>query len=317
MDAPLAPLPPLSAIRAFEAAARHGSFTKAAQELAMTQAAVSYQIKQLEDRLGAPLFVRHARKVDLTALGAELAASTSEAFGQLRSAFGRACGAVDNVLVISALPTVAAAWLAPRLGQFQLSHPKLAVRIDTDIEPVDLQLRADVAIRSGSSAWPGLERHFLLPSVYTAVCSPEFRDLHGLRRPQQLAKLPRIGRPSRWARWLAQAEVAVDEAGSGSTGVEFGVEQMEAASAMAGHGVAMVSPLLFRADLQAGRLIQPFAQVTRDPKDYWLVYARNRMTLNKVIAFRQWALDEADKTLRACRDVLHGLDQPAGRPPQA
>lgn len=316
MDSSITPLPPLSAIRAFEAAARHGSFTKAAQELAMTQAAVSYQIKQLEDRLGAPLFVRHARKVELTALGVELAASTSEAFSQLRSAFGRAYGTVENVLVISALPTVAAAWLAPRLGQFQLSHPTLAVRIDTDIEPVDLQLRADVAIRSGSSAWPGLERHYLLPSVYTAVCSPEFRDQHSLRRPKQLAALPRIGRPSRWTRWLAQAEGAVDEA-SGSTGVAFGVEQMEAASAMAGHGVAMVSPLLFRADLQAGRLVQPFAQVTRDPKDYWLVYARNRMTLKKIIAFRQWALGEAEKTLQACKDVLDGLDKPVERQPKA
>jgi LysR family transcriptional regulator, glycine cleavage system transcriptional activator len=292
MNDALAPLPPLTAIRAFEAAARHGSFTKAAQELHMTQAAVSYQIKQLEERLGAAVFVRRARKVELSPLGRELAASTTQALEQLRAAFARAQGTVEEVLVISTLPTLAASWLAPRLGAFQLAHPKLAVRMDTAVETVDLLHQADVAIRSGAGEWPGLDAHFLLPHAFTPLCSPAFLQQHPLRTPAQLLSLPRIGRASRWRRWLEQAGVDPAAAG-GPSGVEFGIEQMEASSAMAGHGVAMISPLLFAPDIAAGRLVQPFDLVARDGKDHWLVYASSRRHLAKIQVFRQWVLNEA------------------------
>jgi LysR family glycine cleavage system transcriptional activator len=285
-------LPPLSAVRVFEAAARHGSFTRAAQDLHMTQAAVSYQIKQLEQRLGAPLFLRHSRKVELTPLGHELATSTIEAFERLRAAFARAQGTVEEVLVISALPTLAATWLAPRLGAFQLAHPKLAVRIDTSIETVDLFHQADVAIRSGTGQWPGLESHFLLPGLFTPLCSPTLLQQHRLRSPADLLLVPRIGRPSRWALWLEQAGVA-QAAPRGPQGVEFGVAQMEATSAIAGHGVAMISPLLFAPDIAAGRLVQPFDLVVRDAKDHWLVYATGRRRLAKIQAFKRWMLGEA------------------------
>ena len=124
-------LPPLAAVRAFEAAARHLSFTRAGEELGMTQAAVSYQIKLLEDRLGAPLFLRQPRQVVLTELGRSLAPAVGEAFELLRAAFAAARSGAQNTLTISSNPTFATQWLAPRLGAFQLAQPTLAVRLDS------------------------------------------------------------------------------------------------------------------------------------------------------------------------------------------
>lgn len=294
-------LPPLSSVRVFEAAARLGSFTLAAVELHMTQAAVSYQVKQLEDRLGAPLFVRLPRGVALTPLGQGLASSTTAAFDQLREGFARAQGQSEHLLVISTLPTIAASWLAPRLGAFQLQHPELAVRMDTSIEAVDLLLQADVAIRSGNGDWPGLEADFLFPNVFTPLCSPAFARQHRLRSPAQLARLPRIGRSAWWTLWLQQVGVTTDEP-LASAGVEFGIQQMDVASALAGHGVAIASPLVFAAELAAKRLVQPFDTVARDGKDHWLVYASSRRRLKKVQAFKAWVLQEA-----AQAQLAHGV----------
>src|SRR5262249_5099224 len=131
------PLPPLAAIRCFEAAARHQSFTRAAEELGMTQAAVSYQIKLLEDRVGGPLFMRGTRGVTLTETGRQLAPSISEAFVQLRGAFAQLRDTAGNVLNVSALTTFATNWLVPRLGSFQLAHPEIAVRLDASNVMVD------------------------------------------------------------------------------------------------------------------------------------------------------------------------------------
>lgn len=286
-------LPPFSSLRAFEAAARLGSFTLAAGELHMTQAAVSYQVKQLEDHLGAPLFVRLPRGVALTPLGQELSGTATAAFNQLREGFARAQGRSEHLLVISALPTMAASWLAPRLGTFQLQHPELAVRMDTSVDTVDLLLQADVAIRTGHGDWPGLEARRLFPNVFTPLCSPAFGRAHRLRSPKQLLQLPRLGRPAWWALWLHEAGVATDDAPA-AVGVEFGTQQMDVASALSGHGIAIASPLLFAAELASGRLVQPFNTVATDGKHHWLVYASSRRRLKKVQAFEAWVLQQAE-----------------------
>ncbi|MGO4834913.1 LysR family transcriptional regulator, partial [Rhizobiaceae sp. 2RAB30] len=131
------PLPPLAAIRAFEAAARHGSFTKAAEELGMTQAAVSYQIKLLEDRVGAPLFLRRPRQVSLTETGKRLAPAVSEAFELLSAAYQTARHGAQGTLVINTVQTFAAQWLAQHMGEFQIAHPALAVRLEASSGVVD------------------------------------------------------------------------------------------------------------------------------------------------------------------------------------
>jgi LysR family transcriptional regulator, glycine cleavage system transcriptional activator len=293
-ETPRPTLPPLSSVRVFEAAARLGSFTQAAAELNMTQAAVSYQVKQLEERLGAPLFLRQPRGVSLTPLGQELAITTTAAFNQLREGFARVQGRSEHLLVISTLPTIAASWLAPRIGSFQLQHPELAVRMETSIEAVDLLQQADVAIRTGNGDWPGLDADFLFPNVFTPLCSPAFARTHRLRSPSQLLRLPRLGRPAWWTLWFQQAGVAAPETPPATAGVEFGIQQMDVASAMAGHGIAIASPLLFADELAAQRLVRPFDTVASDGKGHWLVYATSRRRLKKVQAFRTWLLQQAE-----------------------
>src|ERR687889_1091598 len=167
-------LPPLAAIRAFEAAARTENFTAAAAELGMTQAAVSYQVKSLEERLGAPLFVREKGRVRLTALGLRLLPALSSAFDAIEAAFAVHRQEDDSLLSVTTTHTFANTWLAWRLGAFQMEHPDLAVRMTTSNELVDLRSGdADVAIRAGRGDWEGLEHHELFKSSFTPMASPD------------------------------------------------------------------------------------------------------------------------------------------------
>lgn len=285
------PLPPLAAIRAFEAAARLGSFTRAADELHMTQAAVSYQIKQLERRLGLSLFHRQPRQVVLTPAGQRLAPAVLDAFKQLHTAFARTLAHEASDLAITSLPTIAATWLVPRLGFFQLAHPKLAVRLDVGVPLVDLnQGEFDVGIRIGAGDWPDLQADFLMPSLFAPLCGPELRKR--LRTPADLLALPRYGRERWWRAWFAAAGLP-DADLSTTPGVELDVEQHAVTAAIAGHGVAISSPLFFQSELSAGWLLQPFDTVVRDHRDYWLAYPRARRNSEKIRAFRVWVLEQA------------------------
>jgi LysR family glycine cleavage system transcriptional activator len=287
-------LPPLTAIRAFEAAARHQSFTRAAEELGMTQAAVSYQIRMLEERLGAGLFVRLPRHVELTATGKELAVPVREAFEQLRTAFEGVSRRLDNTLVLSVLPTIAAHWLVPRLGRFQAAHPQLAVQVDTTNEVADFgRDEVDVGIRSGLGNWPELESHLLMRSHFTAVASAELLKGRRVERPVDLLDVPLLGPMDPWwPEWFAAAGVpGVDL--TGRPGTSLGTQQFEAMAAMAGQGVALVNPFLFAKDLAAGRLLQLFDVVVQAEGSYWIVYPKARRRSAKIRAFRDWALEEA------------------------
>src|SRR3954453_15067449 len=167
-------LPPLAAIRAFEAAARTENFTAAAAELGMTQAAVSYQVKSLEERLGASLFVRERGRVRLTPLGARLLPSLTGAFDAIETAFASHKADDDSLLTVATTHTLANTWLAWRLGAFQMEHPDLAVRLATSNEVCDLRGGdADVAIRAGGGNWEGLEEFHLFESSFTPMASPE------------------------------------------------------------------------------------------------------------------------------------------------
>jgi LysR family glycine cleavage system transcriptional activator len=284
-------LPPLPAIRAFEAAARLGSFTRAADELHMTQAAVSYQIKQLEQRLGLGLFHRQPRQVVLTPAGQRLAPVVLDAFNQMRTAFAQAIERGESELAITALPTIAATWLVPRLGAFQLAHPQLAVRLDTRVQLVDLTRgEFDVGIRIGAGEWPGLHADFLLPSVFTPLCSPALRER--LRSPADVLAMPRFGRERWWRAWFAAAGLP-DADLTAKPGVELEVEQHTVTAAIAGHGVAISSPLFFEQEIAAGRLLQPFELVVRDQRDYWLTYPTALRGSEKIRTIRAWLLAQA------------------------
>src|SRR5215475_9401449 len=198
-------LPPLSAIRAFEAAARHESFTKAADELGMTQAAVSYQVKLLEDRVGAPLFMRLPRRVVLSAAGHRLAPPVTEAFQRLHAAFAAMRDTAETVLSITAIHTFATNWLVPRLGAFNLAHPGIAVRLEVSSKTVDLaREEVDIGIRGGSGSWPGLVAHRLMRVEFTPLCSPELLARDGpVKTPVDPLRLPVLdGHDEWWQQWF-------------------------------------------------------------------------------------------------------------------
>lgn len=291
-------LPPLSAIRAFEAAARHGSFTKAADELGMTQAAVSYQVKLLEDRVGTPLFLRQPRRVVLSEAGKRLAPSVAEAFQLLNVAFASLRETDENVLSISAVNTFCTNWLVPRLGTFQVAHPNIAVRLEASHRVVDFaQEEIDLAIRSGKGDWPGLKAHRLFPVDLTAVASPDFLKRIGrITRAEDLLALPLLDcNDECWRRWFAHAGIADPPPLKGPV-IEMQTQQMLGSAAMAGQGIALVTPALFDTDLAEGRLVQilPIVVTHYDLK-YWLVYPEERQNAGKIKAFRDWILAEVAK----------------------
>jgi LysR family glycine cleavage system transcriptional activator len=287
-------LPPMSAVRVFEAAARHQSFTRAAEELGMTQAAVSYQIKMLEDRISAPLFVRLPRQVTLTAKGRQLAPSVTEAFEALRAAFAGVEEAAQSVLSLSTLTTFAANWLVPRLGRFQQLHPNIAVQIDVSGQVVDFgQSEFDLAIRSGDGNWPGLEAHLLFPNLFTPVCSPEIIRGIALKEPSDILKFPIISPNDPWWRdWFAAAGVQNFDPSQRPDTYLGAQQQLEGMAAMAGQGFALINPYFFPGDLAAGRLVQPFDLLATSGRSYWLVYPKARRRSAKIEAFRDWVISE-------------------------
>ncbi|RWE79901.1 MAG: LysR family transcriptional regulator [Mesorhizobium sp.] len=290
----LAPLPPLQAIRVFEAVARHLSFTKAAQELGMTQAAASYQIKLLEERIGAPLFLRRPKQIELTGPGQRLAPAVSEAFSILGQAYAAARGGADGLLCVTTVLTFASNWLAQHLGSFQIAHPALAVRLDTSSRLTDFAREdVDIAIRSGGGKWPGLEAHKLLDADFTPMLSPKLAgSIGGVKEPADLLRLPILDPGDVWwSQWFEAAGVTGHDLAK-RPGSSMGAQAYEANAAMAGHGVAILTRALFKNEIADGRLIQPFDLVGDDGHAYWLVYPTARRNVPKIRAFRDWILAE-------------------------
>ncbi|TQV82052.1 LysR substrate-binding domain-containing protein [Denitrobaculum tricleocarpae] len=304
-----APLPPLAATRAFEAAARHGSFTKAADELGMTQAAVSYQIKILEDRVGSPLFLRNARGVALTDAGGRFARKAGESLELLRDAFAEAKGEADDTLVISSTPTFATNFLAQSLGCFQIDHPSIAVRVEvtdalTDFASEDV----DVAVRSGlERVWRGLTCDLLLPAVFTPMLSPKLAEtIGGVHKPADLLKLPIIepSDPS-WTLWFAAAGLP-DAKLRERAGPQFGAQVLEANAAIAGLGVGILTPAFYQDAVAQGQLCQPFDLACDDGQRYWLVYPENRRNASKIRAFRSWILGKVADLVSEGQEAIPG-----------
>jgi LysR family glycine cleavage system transcriptional activator len=298
-------LPPLAAIRAFEAAARTENFTAAAAELGMTQAAVSYQVKSLEERMGAPLFLREKGRVKLTALGTRLLPALSSAFDTIEAAFATHREEDESLLTITTTHTFANTWLAWRLGAFQIAHPELAVRMTTSTELIDLRSgMADVAIRAGRGEWEGLEHHELFKSSFTPMASPEcVAELQAkLGRKIEPTDLPgeHLINPSDdwWLQWFADNGVPADDGIFRRPGVRLDSQADEGHAAMAGQGFALLTPLLWKGDVAAGRLCAPFPErISTRGWAYWLVYPSERRMVPKVKRFREWLLDEMQSAL--------------------
>ncbi|MEO7179047.1 MAG: LysR substrate-binding domain-containing protein [Allosphingosinicella sp.] len=285
-------LPPLPSVRVFEAAARHENFTLAAAELGMTQAAVSYQVRILEDRLGIPLFVRSKRRVTLSEAGRRLAPVVSDAFDRLGEGFADLVDEDEGVLAISTAQTFASNWLAGHLGAFQVARPELAVRLQTSNGLVDFARDdADVAIRMGEGHWPGLRSHFLFHHHFTPMCTPDFRDRHDLREPKDVLRVARLTPDDEWWEvWLSAAEVALPA--ERIPGIRLDSQATEGQAAMAGHGLGMLTPMFWKAELAAGRLVQPFPLIACERRAHWLVYPEHKRGRAKIRAFRDWLLGD-------------------------
>ncbi|MBK1624694.1 transcriptional regulator GcvA [Afifella marina] len=307
-------LPPVTAIRVFEAASRHLNFTAAAEELAMTQAAVSYQIKLLEERLGTHLFVRRARGVELTEAGARLAPAVQRAFDGLRESFSALATSNEGILSVSAVITFAATWLVPRLGIFQLAHPEIAVRLETSNHFTNFARDAvDVGVRAGRGDWPGLTSHKLRDIAFSPMMSPALAARLGpAPKPEDLLDLPLIDPSDSW--WTDWFRLAGIEAGDieERSGLHLLSQHLAARAAIAGQGVAILEPAFFREEMAAGRLVQPFPLAASSNWAYYLVYPETRRPPRKVRAFRDWIVSRLQEEA-ALRPERAAADAPDPR----
>lgn len=300
-------LPPLAAVRVFEAAARLENFTAAANELGMTQAAVSYQVKLLEERLRAPLFVREKGRARLSALGARLLPQLTQAFDLIDGAFAASREDDEALLTVATTFTFANTWLAWRLGNFQVEHPDLAVRLATANRLVDLKSgEADVAIRAGARPWEGLVSTELMKVDFTPMCAPSFlrrceEQLGRKVTPADLPGLPLISpEDDWWDHWFAAAGVGA-EGRNKKPGLRLDSQADEGHAAMGGRGFVLLTPAFWTNDIRDGRLTQPFELTATAGFRYWLCVAPERRQVPKIKRFREWLLDQVEG-LEAARE---------------
>ena len=298
-------LPPLNALRAFEAAARHLSFLKAAEELHVTAGAVSQQVRTLEDHLGLKLFRRQTRGVLLTDAGQRYGKRIGDLLDQIAAAtrdLGRQTG--GQVLTVTTMPSFAARWLIPRLGAFGRLHPQIAVRTLADDKLATFQDDdVDLAIRFGGGTYPGLHADFLFSEEVFPVCSR-----HLLEGPVPLQRLDDLAHHTllhdephpglhelEWSAWLAKRGVHHIDARQGP---RFTYTHMSLTAAAMGQGVALGTSVLCADDLESGRLVRPFPDRVVADFGYYLVYPAAALDRPLVQAFRAWMLEVA-ATFRA------------------
>ncbi len=299
-------IPPLAAVRTFEAAGRLQNFSRAAEELGMTQAAVSYQVRQLEDRLGRALFVREKGRVHLSETGQRLLPAISGAFAAMGEAFASLDSDEAEVLTINAATSFGGTWLSARIGSFQLQYPDLAVRMAMSNDLIDFDAsNVDVAIRIGGGVWPGLRADFLMRQYLAPIASPAFIAEHGIKEPADLLRVQRLApNDSWWADWFAAAGVDTPPAPS-RRGIELDSQLQEASAVQAGFGVAMMTPLYWQADLASGRMVQPFETLyVSASSGMWLVHRDNRVGVRKIERFREWLYAEIGKDRHILPEAL-------------
>jgi LysR family glycine cleavage system transcriptional activator len=288
-------LPSLNGLKAFEASARHESFTRAAAELHVTQGAVSQQVKALEEELGVKLFLRERQRLAITDAGRAYLETVRDAFDRISTGTERLLQRqASGLLNVSTSPNFAAKWLVHRLGRFSEAHPEIDLRISASMHHVDFaREEVDVAVRHGEGRWPGLHVARLCAEELFPVCSPALlQGPRGLRSPPDLKHHPLLhaNDPTHWRQWIERAGAAGIDA---DRGVVFNQASMAIDAAIQGQGVAMARTALAAWDLLAGRLVRPFKLALEAPFALWIVCPKATAELPKIATFRQWLLDEA------------------------
>jgi LysR family glycine cleavage system transcriptional activator len=302
------PLPPLNALRAFEATARHLSFARAAEELSVTPAALSHQVKGLEDYLGRKLFERRTRSIALTDAGAALYPGLHAAFLQIRQSVDLLDrDTPDRVLVVSAPPGFTAKWLAPRLYRFAMKHPDIDVRISASRETANFTTDGvDVAIRNARGTPPALWSQKIIDIRMVPVVSPRLlARVGGLETPRDLSRLPVIhddmlgrlpGMPT-WIDWLKQEGVGDVDLGRG---LRFNSPDHALDAAVEGAGVLFAQRELAHDDLRSGRLIAPFPRELETGRAFYVVCPIGRESMPKIKAFADWIAEEVRRMDEQC-----------------
>ena len=298
-------LPSLNALKAFEASARHESFTNAAGELCVTQGAVSQQVKALEDELGVRLFSRDGRNLKLTEAGQRYLDVVRDAFDRLATGTERLLQRQSaGVLNVSTSPNFAAKWLVHRLGRFSEAHPEMELRISASVQHVDFAREdVDLAIRHGDGNWPGMHVTRLCKEQIFPVCSPSLlRGRNRIRTPGDLARhsLLHVSDADYWRRWLDHHRIEGIDA---TRGVAFSQASMAIDAAIQGQGIAMARTALAAWDLLAGRLARPFTEALDAPFAMLIVCPKALGDLPKIATLRQWLLDEAADDQRRLKKV--------------
>ncbi|SNB84324.1 MULTISPECIES: LysR substrate-binding domain-containing protein [unclassified Agrobacterium] len=281
---------PLNGLRAFEASARHLSFTRAAIELCVTQAAVSQQVKGLEKRLGVALFQRLPRGLKITAEGEALLPTVTSSFDQMATTLDRIeAGQVRELLFLGVVGTFAVGWLLPRLQAFQKQHPFIDVRVSTNNNRVDMAAEGlDFAIRFGQGSWHGTDAFRLFEAPLSPLCTPKLAEM--LKTPADLmeATLLRSYRADEWSNWFAAA--GVTPAAQVNAGIVFDTSLGMMEAALQGLGVALAPPSMFSRHLASGAIIQPFP-VTISLGSYWLTRLQSKPPTPAMQAFSDWMFE--------------------------
>ncbi len=300
-------IPPLNGLRVFEAAARHLSFTKAADELNVTPGAVSQQIKALEDFLQTPVFRRQKRSLLLTDEAQASLPILREGFDKLAEA-GKILSAKSDTgrLTVSVAPSLASKWLVPRLDRFQEAHPEIDVWVSADMDVVDFAVDdVDMAIRYGQGAYPGLVAEHLMAETIVPVCSPNLLTSdHPLKSPEDLTHHTLLHDISpdkdescpTWPMWLKAAGICHR---AGERGLKFNQSSLVIEAAVAGKGVALAKSALALADLEAARLVIPFDMTTPTNFGYFIVHPPSKSSSPAVKLFSAWLKEEAATTMNA------------------
>lgn len=292
-------LPPLRALRVFEAAARHQNYTRAAEELHLTHGAVSHQMQVLQDDLGLCLFERDGRQMRLTESGRQLAGDVRVALDALSASVQRLRERhAGHALTVSVLPSFAAAWLMDRLGDFLARNPDIEFNLHSSRALADFGPDGvDVAIRYGEGPWPGLVSERILDDEIFPVCSPRFRDGRLPREPRELAGLPLLRlKSNEWGHWFAALGIEVPVRGPLFDDTELSLQ-----AAIRGQGIALARRSLIADKLRSGALVEPFAQRVPARSAYHLVHPPRPVLRESVVRFRAWLLAQIarDGTLHA------------------
>jgi len=296
-------LPPLNALKAFEAAARHESFTRAADELCVTQGAVSQQVKALEDVLSVKLFNRERQRLVITEAGRDYLTVIRDALDRIALGTERLLERQNaGVLTVSTSPDFASKWLVHRLGHFAEAHSGIDLRVSATLHHVDFaREEVDLAVRHGDGNWPGLDTVKLCSEQLFAVCSPKLvSGRRRISRASDILKFPLIHTESRadWTRWLQAAGLADAQVTHGPV---LNRASMAIDAAINGQGIALARTTLAAFDLINGRLVRPFAEALRLSKSYWIICPKATAALPKINTFREWLLSEAASDMRLLR----------------